>query len=320
MQFRVNPLPVQRAGATGNRPVGRRAPVGGRRSGFTLVELLVVVGIIALLIAILLPSLAKARKNAKQVQCASNMHQIGLATQLHMADHHGYVPIAGLVYPSDPNDLTQFTSYTDGAGLRPAPWPAALGRYMGVNFNILTSATLAPQLADPYMMRVFACPSDENPQMVDAIITAYGAGPRVRTSYGYNAQVMSEGQSATYTFNGTTYGWTAAQARRLGGHIAKVRQPSQLVLFFDANPRVDGAYELNYCWCATGPDSPPAFNTVYEGTFAEPWFLLNNGGTLFDQRRHDGRCNVAYADGHVSTIQLTVPSLAKSTVDAIIAH
>jgi prepilin-type N-terminal cleavage/methylation domain-containing protein len=60
--------------------------------GFTLVELLVVIGIIAVLIAILLPALASARASAAKVACASNLRQIALATMNYSVENRGYLP------------------------------------------------------------------------------------------------------------------------------------------------------------------------------------------------------------------------------------
>lgn len=73
-----------------------------RRSAFTLVELLVVIGIIALLISILLPSLARARRAANAVACSSNMRQATMAILMYANDHKNQVPPGYVNLPNDP--------------------------------------------------------------------------------------------------------------------------------------------------------------------------------------------------------------------------
>ncbi|QNN23728.1 prepilin-type N-terminal cleavage/methylation domain-containing protein [Planctomycetales bacterium ZRK34] len=77
-----------------------------RRNAFTLIELLVVVAIIALLIAILMPSLQEARKVSVRVACLSNMRQVSAAINMYVIDNKGYLP--------GPCSFGQFPGYTTG--------------------------------------------------------------------------------------------------------------------------------------------------------------------------------------------------------------
>lgn len=65
------------------------------RGAFTLVELLVVMGIIAVLMSLLLPAVSKANRQAKTVQCASNMRQLGMALLMYTDQNNGYLFPAG---------------------------------------------------------------------------------------------------------------------------------------------------------------------------------------------------------------------------------
>jgi prepilin-type N-terminal cleavage/methylation domain-containing protein len=66
-----------------------------RRGAFTLVELLVVVGIIAILIALLMPVLARARRQANTAVCLSNLRQFGAGCQRYAAENKGWAPRGG---------------------------------------------------------------------------------------------------------------------------------------------------------------------------------------------------------------------------------
>jgi prepilin-type N-terminal cleavage/methylation domain-containing protein/prepilin-type processing-associated H-X9-DG protein len=111
-----------------------------RRLGFTLVELLVVIGIIALLISILLPALNQARKQAMAAKCLSNLRQIGQSLALYANDNQGYWPVA-----------EHIGSTGAGAGnakwpvpaARNDPWPRYLIKYMTRRYDEWNLAVLA---------------------------------------------------------------------------------------------------------------------------------------------------------------------------------
>jgi|GEM_PF-1946486 len=108
------------------KPRSLRAPKSNR-SGFTLIEMLVVIAIIALLVSLMVPSMFNVLERAKKVRCSSNLRQIGVAWIQYAADHNGDVasswfvgsPISTFFYERDPNANFRFAASSPEGYLAP---------------------------------------------------------------------------------------------------------------------------------------------------------------------------------------------------------
>jgi prepilin-type N-terminal cleavage/methylation domain-containing protein/prepilin-type processing-associated H-X9-DG protein len=140
---------------------------------FTLVELLVVIGIISILAAMLLPVLGKVREMARQSQCMSNQKQIGMAFQMYGGDNLGYISVATVgtyVY-------RQFVGYYE--------YNDTLGDYPGWGGRIY------PYLGGKGSWRIYVCPSDG--KSCDLTDRSSNGGNGTGASYGMNHGLGSSG-------------------------------------------------------------------------------------------------------------------------------
>lgn len=198
---------------------GASIPGGHRRgrfprrvsNAFTLVELLVVLAIISILMALLLPSLRRARDAAKMAGCASNLHQIGLAHELYSNDN------SGLMVPL----ITYYPDSTPGVYPDPgAYWMHLLFPYLG---RKLITTDMSNAQADAYTLGVknFRCPATTL-TFPDTYDTYWGT--ELQLAYGLNYSSMS----GDYSGSGDVY------PNGRGTPRGRVKNPSKFVVVMDA--------------------------------------------------------------------------------------
>jgi prepilin-type processing-associated H-X9-DG protein/prepilin-type N-terminal cleavage/methylation domain-containing protein len=295
--------------------------------GFTLVELLVVIGIIALLIGILLPALNKARQAAQRTACATKLQQIMVAANIHLAEHKGYYPLAGELTGSTPSALsdTYCTRYSyfgwdqlpslgsnDIRILAPIIW--ALGADMGYPklLSITSNTQNGAYGGDTNgVQRNFVCPSQ-----------AANANELPQTCWLYTGGIVGFSASLSYVFNEAVLGYDDTHSR-LRGEAALIKQPARTMFAADGlggsvRTRINGTYkEIN--GSGTALVSYPNLTIWNNQSFAPVTLsdaitkrknsvnqLIAGDPDNFDQIRHHGKMNIAFCDGHVESIDLPV--------------
>ncbi|GIW77841.1 MAG: hypothetical protein KatS3mg104_2904 [Phycisphaerae bacterium] len=239
-----------------------------RTSGFTLVELLVVIGIVAVLISLLLPALHRARSAAQAVKCASNMKQLAAGHLMYAQDNSGrFCPVYSRVNPYVYQGMSR-DAYL--------PWFSEfyVGKYIGQRHPCSTA--FASELQRPTTLVVY-CP------------TSYGiSGIWDRTGIGYNNS-RENVINRTHTMS--------RPVRRLG----TFNSPSNVILLVDVasggqpgqlGSGLSGGFSFNRyfifqnSWPLTGDDAVP----------------YDQGYIAY---RHNRSANIAFLDGHVESVKVT---------------
>jgi prepilin-type N-terminal cleavage/methylation domain-containing protein/prepilin-type processing-associated H-X9-DG protein len=180
------------------------------RRGFTLIELLVVIAIIAILAALLLPSLAKAKRSAQSLYCINNLKQWALGAKIYADDNNDYVPEEGNTTQSIADKIISdnltaawYNSIPPAIGL-----PTLVSLYKGSNSPVPSSRT------------IFSCPSCPEPN------TSYSNPPKVSKVFFMYAE------NSRICINAST---------RLAKHIdntkySRIVKPTDTIVFAENDP------------------------------------------------------------------------------------
>ena len=248
-----------------------------RRSAFTLVELLVVIGIIAVLVAMLLPALQRAREQAVVVACQSNMRQIALASLNYATNNRDYLPINGQYWRSNNPAL--------GRARMSSPIVTYEVKANGKPFEVQYAVQIGLLLATKYMQSAEGCYCPTGLDDPDFGYNSfpkpwpYAIAPTYRSSYSYNPYYNDNGRiDDYYTARGQTrYGQVQAFPR-----VSKF--PKTKILLMDL---VNEAKQAMH----RGRGSRPAWNVAFIDGHVETVVSRE----LYDQMRLRGSGGSSWA-------------------------
>ena len=265
-----------------------------RHRGFTLVELLVVIGIIAMLVSILLPTVNRARLSAKHTQSLSNLRQIMLGYTAYYQENRGHLLLG---YPPQP--MIGYTVYdprlqrehgaTGGmaatfAGLANERYPWRLVKQVGGIFQIINSHGAMPRL-----------PSHSDTD-VQAASRAYEAS--LWPTYGMNS-IFVGGDLSGSGFLGTPPNQVANVGKHVVFKASEVRQPTRLIVFGDSRVRNQPGNEGNGMFRLTPPRANGQKWHVEREKFVVDHPSLSMGVPEGYYTRYAA---IAFFDGHVESM------------------